>query len=239
MSFDNLGLNKSLIDILEKENFNAPYPIQEKAIPEIIRGKDVLGIAQTGSGKTASYVLPIISSTAITKGPKTRKIDVLVIVPTRELAQQVKEVFTVFEKGSLSPIKTIAVYGGVSINPQMKSLYGVSILVATPGRLLDLADSNAVHFNNVRTLVLDEADKLLNLGFKDEMNRIFSLLPAKRQNLLFSATLNEKVEEINQIILKNPTVINTTTKEDNLDKITQLSYSISKEKKRTFFEILN
>ncbi len=238
MSFDNLGLNKSLIDILEKENFNAPYPIQEKAIPEIIRGKDVLGIAQTGSGKTASYVLPIISSTAITKGPKTRKIDVLVIVPTRELAQQVKEVFTVFEKGSLSPIKTIAVYGGVSINPQMKSLYGVSILVATPGRLLDLADSNAVHFNNVRTLVLDEADKLLNLGFKDEMNRIFSLLPAKRQNLLFSATLNEKVEEINQIILKNPTVINTTTKEDNLDKITQLSYSISKEKKGPFLRYL-
>ena len=123
MSFDNLGLNKSLIEILEKENFKAPYPIQEKAIPEIIKGKDVLGIAQTGSGKTASYVLPIVSSTAITKGPKTRKIDVLVLVPTRELAQQVKEVFTVFKKGSLSPIKTIAVYGGVSINPQMKSLY--------------------------------------------------------------------------------------------------------------------
>jgi ATP-dependent RNA helicase RhlE len=238
MSFGNLGLNKPLLEILEKKNFKAPYPIQEKAIPGIIRGKDVLGIAQTGSGKTASYVLPILSSIAIKKGPKNRKIDVLVLVPTRELAQQVKEVFTVFEKGSLSPIKTIAVYGGVSINPQMKSLYGVSILVATPGRLLDLADSNAVHFNNVRTLVLDEADKLLNLGFKDEMNRIFSLLPAKRQNLLFSATLNEKVEEINQIILKNPSVVNTTTKEDNLDKITQLSYSISKEKKGPFLRYL-
>ena len=238
MSFGNLGLNKSLLDILEKKNFKAPYPIQEKAIPGIIRGKDVLGIAQTGSGKTASYVLPILSSIAIKKGPKNRKIDVLVLVPTRELAQQVKEVFTVFKKGSLSPIKIIAVYGGVSINPQMKSLYGVSILIATPGRLLDLADSNAVHFNNVRTLVLDEADKLLNLGFKDEMNRIFSLLPAKRQNLLFSATLNEKVEEINQILLKNPSVVNTTTKEDNLDKITQISYSISKEKKGPFLRYL-
>ena len=238
MSFGNLGLNKSLLDILEKENYKSPYPIQEQAIPEILKGKDVLGIAQTGSGKTASYVLPILSSMAIKKGPKNRKIDVLVLVPTRELAQQVKEVFTIFEKGSSSPIKTIAVYGGVSINPQMKGLFGVSILVATPGRLLDLADSNAINFENVQTLVLDEADKLLNLGFQEEMNRIFSLLPTKRQNLLFSATLNEKVEEIKQILLNNPTVLNTTPKEDNLEKITQLSYSISKEKKGPFLRHL-
>ena len=238
MSFGKLGLSKSLLDILDQENYKAPYPIQEKAIPVILKGNDVLGIAQTGSGKTASYVLPIISSTNVKKGPKNRKIDVLVIVPTRELAQQVKDVFTIFEKGSPNSLKTMAVYGGVSINPQMKALFGISILVATPGRLIDLVDSNAVNFDNIQTLVLDEADKLLNLGFQKEMNQIFSLLPKKRQNLLFSATLNEKVEEINQILLNNPKIINVTPKENNLENITQLAYSISGDKKGPFLRHL-
>ena len=238
MSFGKLGLSKSLLDILDQENYKAPYPIQEKAIPEILKGNDVLGIAQTGSGKTASYVLPILSSTNVKKGPKNRKIDVLVIVPTRELAQQVKDVFTIFENGSPNSLKTMAVYGGVSINPQMKALFGISILVATPGRLIDLVDSNAVNFDNIQTLVLDEADKLLNLGFQKEMNQIFSLLPKKRQNLLFSATLNEKVEEINQILLNNPKIINVTPKENNLENITQLAYSISNDKKGPFLRHL-
>ena len=231
MTFDNLGLQQSLLNILKKENYKKPYPIQKQAIPAILKGNDVLAIAPTGSGKTASYVLPILSSIKLQNGPKNREVDVLILVPTRELAQQIKDVFNVFEKDISPSFKTMAVYGGVSINPQMKSLFGVSILVATPGRLLDLVNSNAIHFNKLKTLVLDEADKLLNLGFKDEMNEIFSLLPSKRQNLLFSATLNEKVEEINQILLDNPIIINVTPKENNLENISQLAYSISNEKK--------
>ena len=231
MTFDNLGLQQSLVNILKKENYKKPYPIQKLAIPAILNGNDVLAIAPTGSGKTASYVLPILSSIKFQEGSKDRQVDVLIIVPTRELAQQIKDVFNVFEKDISPSFKTMAIYGGVSINPQMKSLFGVSILVATPGRLLDLVNSNAIHFDKLKTLVLDEADKLLNLGFKNEMSQIFSLLPSKRQNLLFSATLNEKVKEINQILLRNPTIINVTPKENNLENISQLAYSISNEKK--------
>jgi ATP-dependent RNA helicase RhlE len=238
MSFSTLGLPQSLLDNLEKENYKKPYPIQKQAIPVILKGQDVLGIAQTGSGKTASYVLPVLSSLNSKKGPKDRQVDVLVLVPTRELAEQVKDVFHLFEKGLSHSVKTMAIYGGVSINPQMKSLFGVSILVATPGRLLDLVDSNAVHFDKLQTLILDEADKLLNLGFQDEMNRIFSLLPEKRQNLLFSATLNEKVEEINQILLRDPIVINVAPKAGTIEQISQLAYSISEEKKGPFLRYL-
>ena len=238
MSFSTLGLPQSFLDILEKENYKKPYPIQKQAIPVILNGQDVLGIAQTGSGKTASYVLPVLSSLNSKKGPKDRQVDVLVLVPTRELAEQVKDVFNIFEKGLSHSVKTMAIYGGVSINPQMKALFGISILVATPGRLLDLVDSNAVHFNKLQTLILDEADKLLNLGFQEEMNRIFSLLPEKRQNLLFSATLNEKVEEINQILLRDPVVINVASKEGNIDQISQLAYSISEERKGPFLRYL-
>jgi ATP-dependent RNA helicase RhlE len=238
MTFESLGLPQSLLTLLKKENYQKPYPIQKQAIPVILKGKDVLGIAQTGSGKTASYALPVLSLLNSKEVTKNRQVDVLVLVPTRELSEQVKDVFNVFERGLAQPIKTIAVYGGVSINPQMKSLFGVSILVATPGRLLDLVDSNAIQFNKLTTLVLDEADKLLNLGFQDEINKIFSLLPTKRQNLLFSATLSEKVEEINQIILKNPVVINVTPNEATIEKIKQLSYSISEDKKGPFLRHL-
>ena len=238
MPFDALGLPQSLLEILEKESYKQPYPIQEQDIPVILKGKDVLGIAQTGSGKTASYVLPVLSSLKGKKGPKDRQVDVLVLVPTRELADQVKDVFNAFEKGLSDSFKTLAIYGGVSINPQMKALYGVSIVVATPGRLLDLVDSNAIQLNKVQTLILDEADKLLNLGFREEMNRIFSLLPQKRQNLLFSATLSEKVEEINQLLLRDPVVINVAPKEWSIDQINQLAYSISEEKKGPFLRYL-
>ena len=238
MTFNNLGLPQSLLELLKKENYTHPYPIQKEAIPMVLKGKDVLGIAQTGSGKTASYVLPILSTLNHEQRAKDRQVDVLVLVPTRELAEQVKDVFNLFEKGISNTVKTMAIYGGVSINPQMKALFGVSVLVATPGRLLDLVNSNAVHFDKLQTLVLDEADKLLNLGFQDEMNQIFALLPKKRQNLLFSATLNEKVEEINQILLRDPELINVAPKEKNLDQIRQLAYAISEEKKGPFLRHL-
>ena len=182
MSFSTFGLPQSILDILEIEGYKDPYPIQKSAIPLILKGRDVLGIAQTGSGKTASYVLPVLSLLNRKKGTKDRQVDVLVLLPTRELAEQVKEVFTLFELGLEHSAPVMAVYGGVSINPQMKALFGISVLVATPGRLLDLVGSNAVQFDKLQTLILDEADKLLNLGFKDEMSQIFSLLPKKRQN---------------------------------------------------------
>lgn len=231
MSFSSFGLPQSILNILKKEGYKAAYPIQKAAIPVISKGHDVLGIAQTGSGKTASYVLPILTALNRKKDTKDRQVDVVVLVPTRELAEQVKEVFTLFEKGLEHSAPIMAVYGGVSINPQMKALFGISVLVATPGRLLDLVGSNAIQFDKLQTLILDEADKLLSLGFREEMNQIFSLLPKKRQNLLFSATLNEKVEEIHQFLLRDPKIINVVPKEENLDKIRQLAYTISEEKK--------
>ena len=231
MSFSSFGLPQSILNILKKEGYKAAYPIQKAAIPVISKGHDLLGIAQTGSGKTASYVLPILTALNRKKDTKDRQVDVVVLVPTRELAEQVKEVFTLFEKGLEHSAPIMAVYGGVSINPQMKALFGISVLVATPGRLLDLVGSNAIQFDKLQTLILDEADKLLNLGFREEMNQIFSLLPKKRQNLLFSATLNEKVEEIHQFLLRDPKVINVVPKEENLDQIRQLAYTISEEKK--------
>ena len=231
MSFKSLGLPSTIVEILEKQEYKAPYHIQKVAIPVILKGKDVLGIATTGSGKTASYVLPVLSRLQQSKEAKNRQVNVLVLVPTRELAEQVKEVFVLFEKGLEHSVPIMAVYGGVSINPQMNALFGISVLVATPGRLLDLVASNAVQFNKLQTLILDEADKLLNLGFKEEMNKIFALLPKKRQNLLFSATLNEKVEEIHQFLLHNPEVINVAPKEGNLENIRQLAYTIAEEKK--------
>jgi len=231
MSFKALGLPSSLVEILEKQEYKSPYPIQKAAIPFIMKGRDVLGIAPTGSGKTAGYVLPVLSRLKQRKEAKNRQVDVLVLVPTRELAEQVKDVFIIFEKGLEHTAPIMAVYGGLSINPQMKALFGISVLVATPGRLLDLVNSNSVQFDKLQTLILDEADKLLNLGFKEEMSTIFAFLPKKRQNLLFSATLNEKVEEINQFLLRNPEVINVAPKERNLENIRQLAYTIAEEKK--------
>lgn len=231
MSFTSLGLSKSLLSALENQNFTQAYPIQEKAIPVILRKKDVLGIAKTGSGKTASYVLPILENLRGIEEPKARHINVLVLVPTRELAVQVHEVFLDFAYSVDKNIKTKAVYGGVSINPQMKSLHGVNVLVATPGRLLELVEKKAVYLSSISTLVLDEADKMLNLGFADEMNHIFELLPKKRQNLLFSATLNKGVDYVNKIILNEPTVIKVEDKDDDIELINQVGYFVDEDKK--------
>ena len=233
MSFTTLGLSPNILKALAEQNYTQPYPIQQEAIPAILNRKDILGIAQTGSGKTASYVLPILMNLSLhaTVSSKNRHVKVLVLVPTRELAVQVKEVFQKFSSSFTERIKTIAVFGGVSINPQMLDLQNVSVLVATPGRLLELVESNAVHLSDIETLVLDEADKMLNLGFKEEMNRIFALLPKKRQNLLFSATLSDDVNNIHQIILENPLVIKIEPEVDHIDLINQSAYLVSDEKK--------
>lgn len=231
MQFNNLGLSDSLLEIIEEQNYDSVYPIQQKAIPAILKGNDILGIASTGSGKTASYILPIVASFKTDLKRKNRHVKVLVLVPTRELAFQVNEVFQIFKHGNSAKIKSLAIYGGVSINPQMKNLQGVDILVATPGRLLDLVDSNAVHLSRIDTLVIDEADKMLNLGFKDEMSKILNLLPQKRQNLLFSATLSADINNISDILLKNPIVIKVESENNNISVINELAYLVAEERK--------
>ncbi|SDK19499.1 ATP-dependent RNA helicase RhlE [Pedobacter sp. ok626] len=238
MPFSSLGLSPALLKALTNQNFTIPTPIQKAAIPAILDKKDVLGIAKTGSGKTAGYVLPLLMNLQQTAGVKNRHANALVLVPTRELAEQVKNVFQTFSKALPQPIKTLAVYGGVSINPQMMAMQGVNVLVATPGRLLELIESNAVHLSTIETLVLDEADKMLNLGFKEELNKILALLPKKRQNLLFSATLSPDIENINQILLHDPVVIKIEAGEDTLDTINQLAYIVSDEKKGPFLRYL-
>ena len=231
MPFATLGLNRDLLYALDKQFYTQPFPIQEKAIPPILKGNDLLGIAQTGSGKTASYVLPTLQLLQNKPISKNRHINTLVLVPTRELAIQVQKVYKAFSDRLEQGIKSLAVYGGVSINPQMIKMQGVEILVATPGRLLELVEKNAVYLTNVEVLVLDEADKMLNLGFKEEMAKIFKLLPAKRQNLLFSATLSEDLNAIQALVLKQPIVIKIEAETENLDLITQLAYAVEDDKK--------
>ena len=231
MSFNSLGISGSLLETLETQNYTNPYPIQKEAIPAILEKKDVLGIAKTGSGKTASYVLPILMNLQGKSVTKSRHVQVLVLVPTRELAVQVADVFKLFGSKIPQNIKSLAVFGGASINPQMMAMQGVDILVATTGRLLDLVEVNAVHLSEIDTLVLDEADKMLNAGFKNEMNKIFDLLPPKRQNLLFSATLNDDISTINQILLHDPVVIKIESHEENIDLINQSTYAVAAEKK--------
>ena len=231
MPFSKLGLSDALIKALAEQKYTQPYQIQKEAIPAILDGKDILGIAQTGSGKTASFVLPILQQFQDYGLSKNRHIKALVVVPTRELAIQVNDVFKLLGASLPQPIKAIAVYGGVSINPQMIDLQGVEILVATPGRLLELIEKNAVSLSAVKTLVLDEADKMLNLGFKEEMTKIFGLLPKKRQNLLFSATLSDDLNNINKSLLRNPFVVKIEEETKDFDLIKQFAYTISEEKK--------
>jgi ATP-dependent RNA helicase RhlE len=231
MTFSDLGLSDALLKIVEKYDFPTPYPIQIAAIPAVLSGKDILGIAQTGSGKTASFVLPILEQFQTKPAAKNRHIKALIVVPTRELAVQVGEVFKLFSASLPRPVKTLTVFGGVSINPQMIQMQGVEILIATPGRLLDLVENNAMQLSEIDILVLDEADKMLNLGFKEEMNRIFALLPTKRQNLLFSATLGKDIDNITEMILRNPLKIEIERDVENLDLIQQTAYYVTDERK--------
>lgn len=231
MSFKDLGLAPYLLETISKRAFEKPTRIQEKAIPVIFKGKDVLGIAPTGSGKTAAYVLPLLQKLRRITQTRNRQINVLVLVPTRELAVQVENVFRSLSEHVPFPFKSMAVFGGASINPQMKRMSRVNVLVATPGRLLELTDSNAVHFDDLDTLVLDEADKMLNLGFMKEMDRIFELLPRHRQNLLFSATLSPQVQSIERVLLKNPTIIKIEPVKETIELINQVGYAVSPEKK--------
>ena len=231
MSFSSLGLAPALLKALEAQGYSEPTPIQKEAIPAGIGKKDILGIAQTGSGKTAAYVLPILHNLLAAAVSPYREPTVLVLVPTRELADQVQRVFQAFIPFLTDRVVCQAVSGGVSIHPQMQAVGKVNILVATPGRLLELVEKNAVRLSSIATLVLDEADKMLNLGFKEEVDRILAQLPPKRQNLLFSATLSADLSLIQQLILKDPQVIKIAAEADEITLIHQLAYLVSDDKK--------
>ena len=232
MSFLKLHLHPTLLDNIASLGYENPTPIQKQAIPLIIKGRDLLGIAKTGSGKTASFVLPILHQLLTnTRETRNRQPKVLILAPTRELAIQVAEVFKDMSHNLPHSIKSMAIYGGVSINPQMKAIFGVDILIATPGRLLDLERSNAVDLSQVGTLVLDEADKMLNMGFQEEMKEIFERLPKKRQNMLFSATLSDKLSGINRVLLTDPVVVEIEEKVEEIDLINLSGYFVSDERK--------
>jgi ATP-dependent RNA helicase RhlE len=205
MTFSSLGLSADLLRAISERNYLAPTPIQQAAIPAILEGRDVWACAQTGSGKTAAFALPILQQTLNRDRETPLRVRNLILVPTRELAAQVGESIRLYARYMPRPTKTIIVFGGISINPQMMALRGgADIVVATPGRLLDLVDHNALRLADVTTLVLDEADRLLDLGFSDELARVIERLPRRRQNLLFSATFPPAVHLLAEKLLHDP-----------------------------------
>ncbi|MET0893970.1 MAG: DEAD/DEAH box helicase [Pseudoxanthomonas sp.] len=209
MPFSSLGFSPELLSLLQRalqeKGYAAPTPIQLQAIPVILLGHDLLACAQTGSGKTAAFALPLLQQFAQASAAPPRRVRSLVLVPTRELAAQVGDTFTQFARHLAPRIKIAVLTGGVSINPQMIDLrWGADIVVATPGRLLDLVDNNALSLAHVGTLVLDEADRLLDLGFEEELRRVLCLLPAQRQTLLFSATFPPAIETLAATLLHDP-----------------------------------
>ncbi len=231
MPFSTLGLSPALVRAANALGYVEPTPIQVQAIPTILKGGDVLGLAQTGSGKTAAFCLPLLQSLQgpqASNNPRSRSsINILILVPTRELAAQVGEAIHGISQHLPVAVKTTVVFGGVSINPQMMGLRGgADIVVATPGRLLDLIDQNALTLANATTLVLDEADRLLDLGFSEELTRIISLLPAQRQSLFFSATFEPSVQALADALLRHPTRIEVAATPQTVPKIAQRAIEV-------------
>jgi ATP-dependent RNA helicase RhlE len=233
MPFSELGLSPELLRAVAEAEYTTPTPVQAAAIPPILRGQDVRACAQTGSGKTAAYALPMLQRLlGAATVANDRRVSGLIIVPTRELAMQVGESFRTFSRYLPQPIKVLTVFGGVSINPQMMALRGgADIVVATPGRLLDLADNNAVRLAEVSTLVLDEADRLLDEGFADELTRVLALLPDRRQNLLFSATFPPAVQSLSELLLRDPARIDIAIAKESAPDIQQRSIAVDPERR--------
>ena len=232
MTFKSLGLSDAFIKAVEEKGYTKPSPIQEKAIPHILQGKDVLASAQTGTGKTAGFTLPVLQYLTETKHPKYRPLRVLVLTPTRELAAQVHD--NVREYSKYVNIKSAVVFGGVKAASQIKTLkQGVDILVATPGRLLDLHDQKAVSFKRIDVLILDEADRMLDMGFARDLNKLISFMPVKRQNLLFSATFSDEIKKLAAGILKNPVEVETAPKNSTAKKVSHKVFSVNKGQKTT------
>lgn len=230
MSFTQLGLIEPLIQATNELGYKDPSPIQLKAIPAVLNGQDLLASAQTGTGKTASFVLPILQKLHGAPRAESNKTKVLILTPTRELAAQVHE--SIVNYGRFLSLRSAVVFGGVKINPQMMRLRsGVEILVATPGRLLDLHQQRAIQFDQINTLVLDEADRMLDMGFIHDIKRIIKLLPRKRQNLLFSATFSEPIRNIVKEILTNPVEIDVAPRNATVVAIKQKIHPVDKSRK--------
>ncbi len=230
MTFKSLGLSDALLKAIEEKGYDTPSPIQAKAIPPILEGKDVLASAQTGTGKTAGFTLPVLQRLADSKHPKYRPVRALVLTPTRELAAQVHD--NVREYSKYLDIRSTVVFGGVKAASQIKTLrQGVDILVATPGRLLDLHDQKAVSFKRIDVLILDEADRMLDMGFVRDINKIISFMPEKRQNLMFSATFSTEIKRLASGILRNPVSVEAAPENSTAEKVAQKVYAVDKGKK--------
>lgn len=230
MSFNSLGLSASILKAINDKGYTDPSPIQAQAIPAVLTGKDLMAAAQTGTGKTAGFTLPILQLLAGGNRAKANQARTLILTPTRELAAQIAE--SVETYGKYLPLKSTVVFGGVKINPQMLKLrQGVDILVATPGRLLDLYNQNAVNFKQLEILVLDEADRMLDMGFLRDIKKILALLPKQRQNLLFSATFSEEIRALAKGLVNQPIEISVTPRNTTADKVEQIIYPVDKKKK--------
>ena len=238
MTFARLGLIDPLLAALATLDYKTPTPVQTQAIPAILAGRDLMAAAQTGTGKTAGFALPLLQSLATVGAPvASNSVRALVLVPTRELAEQVCESIRAY--GQNLPLRTCAVYGGVSINPQMMKLRkGVDIVVATPGRLLDLHRQNAIKFGQLRILVLDEADRMLDLGFSRELDAVFAALPKRRQTLLFSATFSDAIRSMAGTILNDPLTIETSPRNTAARSVKQWAIPVDKKRKAELFSYL-
>jgi ATP-dependent RNA helicase RhlE len=228
MSFADLGLKPELLRAVDEKGYSVPTPIQAQAIPAVLAGGDVLAGAQTGTGKTAAFVLPILQKLG---GPGGRSPRALVLTPTRELAAQVAESARTY--GRYVGLRTVVVFGGVSINPQIDALHkGCDVLVATPGRLLDLAEQGALDLRSVECFVLDEADRMLDMGFIPAIRRVVKLLPAQRQNLMFSATYSDDIRQLSGRILRNPVSIEVSARNATAERVDQQVFRVPKDHKR-------
>jgi ATP-dependent RNA helicase RhlE len=231
MSFASLGLSEELVRAVTERGYTQPTPIQAQAIPVILKGGDLMGGAQTGTGKTAGFTLPMLQR--LMEKPVTGKhyIRALVLTPTRELAAQVEESVRLY--GKHLPLKSMMMFGGVNINPQIKQLHGrVDILVATPGRLLDHVQQKTVDLSHVEILVLDEADRMLDMGFIRDIKKVLALLPKQRQNLLFSATFSDEIKLLAEGLLHNPALIEVARRNQTAELIEQRVYPVDRERKR-------
>lgn len=230
MSFDSLGLPEALVKAVKEQGYTTPSPIQAQAIPAILEGKDVMAAAQTGTGKTAGFALPLLALLENGDRPKANQVRALILTPTRELAAQVHA--SVAAYGQHTKLRSAVVFGGVKINPQMQILRGgVDILVATPGRLLDLYNQNAIRFKQLEIFILDEADRMLDMGFIHDIKRVIGFLPQKRQNLLFSATFSDDIRKLAKGLVNNPVEISVSPRNTTAESVTQTLYEVDKTKK--------
>jgi ATP-dependent RNA helicase RhlE len=230
MTFDSLGLSKPILEAVASQGYETPSPIQLQAIPAVMAGKDVMAAAQTGTGKTAGFMLPILERLSKGDPAHANQVRALVITPTRELAAQVAA--SAHTYGRRLSLRSTAIFGGVKINPQMMKLRkGVDVLVATPGRLLDLANQNAVRFKQLEVLVLDEADRMLDMGFIHDIRKIIALLPKQRQNLMFSATFSSEIRQLAKGLVNNPVEISVSPQNITVDSVQQWICPVDKKQK--------